>query len=748
MTFGTRILGLDPRACLAAERENGVGPSFPEIDAITTDLVLVAFAGKRVATIEERDNRTDLELPSLTGTQRVAVANVFTLPEQQARGAWYLPEEGRLRPGCANLPYYFALNPRFASGASKDEKATVAFGDDPDALYYWAVLEPLFSALIAPFDLRGASPAKGDRAAQQQLWADVDAFYTAMAIDGGEPLGRIRYGSGWSALRSAEQLDVKLALLAQIRQSITADLGAHHRAWATASLVERFYAKAKKSPPLMRQVLTKPLQRVLSAYFGGDWLAFVSYLGEQPHPSEQLSTTLPEPRLYVEAATRVPDVAATHGVAPIEIERIISIFFGSETSSSPVLERVDVLRMLWNVVVDAHETQAPGMSSLWGLIEDQERISLTTREAADPQLHTHGLYRKRLPPGIFASIEDLWGGTMLTSYPDAIVSTVDPFARACATLGPALRFWNGLGLTAWFVAEGPMSRTDMKGAEKYYERELAALDAMACPVDRQLFADLIHVETSLGTPQPITEEVGRESMREFGIELVFSMSHGSRRRGFERLRDVVMAHWKVWSERHFEQYLRGLWNTELRETAREFNRMVEVRRKAPTLKQFAKHAADPTNRWFGGDVSQLYRALGEKCPATIVRRRALRVLPGEFAARVFRAIGGTPTTWEDLAKTIVGDDRGKQDHAWRMHQQREKLAELSIKYVQLYEALDRPPTLKEFGFAPFEYAASPLDSRLKDPYRDDKGSREERMSALADAWDIYSTAVQDCLQNQ
>lgn len=345
-------------------------------------------------------------------------------------------------------------------------------------LYYWAVLDPLFEALIAPFDLRGPLPPNGDATEQKEVWAEVDAFFAALGIDGGEPLRQMRYGSGWSHLRSAAQLVVKQSLLAQIRRSVSGQLGARYRAWATATLIEKYYAKAKKSPPLMRKVLTKALQRTLSAFFGGDWLAFVRYLGEQPHPEEQIASALPEPRLYVNAADRAVVVASASGVPAAEVERIIATFWASETAESPVHKRLDVLRQCWRAVDAAHASQAPGMPSLWGLVEEHEDVDFEREDERDPRLYNRGLYRERLPKQLLSSIDSLWGGVFLPAHPDAIVTALDPYARMCEAFGPALRFWNGLGLTAWFVAEGPSSRTDMRGAEKYHERDLDALDAM------------------------------------------------------------------------------------------------------------------------------------------------------------------------------------------------------------------------------------------------------------------------------
>ena len=764
MTFGQHILGLAPDAVLAAERESQNAPPFPEIDAITTELVISAFEGTRVAVIEEREKRTDVELPPLTGDERAAVVRVFTLPAQQARGAWFLPEEAAVRTGSANLAYHFSKYARFAAGAARDEKAKVAFGEDPDALYYWAVLDPLFAGLVAPFDLRGPNPPTGDAAEQQAEWAEIETFYAALGIDGGEPLRKMRYGSGWGRLRSAEQLGVKQALLAQIRRSISGPLGARYRAWATGVLIEKYYAKAKKSPPLMRKVLTKPLQRTLSAFFGGDWLAFVRYLGEQANSEEQIASALPEPRLYVNASTRAAEVATATGVPPAEVERIIATFWASETSESPVHQRLDVLRQCWRAFDAAHAAQAPGMPSLWGLVEEHEDVDFEREDERDPRLYNRRLYRERLPQTLLASIDRLWGGVCLPAYPDAIVTALDPYARMCETLGPALRFWNGLGLTSWFVAEGPSSRTDMKNAASYYERDLDELDAMGCPIDRRVFADLIKAEAALGPQVAIDERVEETPTREktglrglFGLGITITMqvvtNRGYRRAGFERLRDIVTRYRRAWTDAYFETYLRTLWESELKETAREHNKLVEVKRKSPTMKQFAKHAVLPTNHWFGGDVSQLYRALGEKSPVAPVRRRFLHETPTKFAKRVFTALGGVPTTWEELAKTIVGTDRAKQDAAWRTHQDRVKLATLSLKYVQLREALNRPPTLKEFGPGSFYYLAPVLDASLPEKWSDASttgsvsayGDMKARVEDVGPAWARYAEAIERCI---
>jgi hypothetical protein len=204
----------------------------------------------------------------------------------------------------------------------------------------------------------------------------------------------------------------------------------------------------------------------------------------------------------------------------------------------------------------------------------------------------------------------------------------------------------------------------------------------------------------------------------------------------------------VWARDYLEAYFRARWETQLRSTAREYHRLHEVKRKAPTLKQFAKFAERPANHWFSGDVSQLYRAIGEKAPVTPARARYLREPAVEFANRVFGALGGRPTRWEEIAATIKGDDREKQDSEWRAHQSRVSLAGLSIRYVQLREALDRPPTLKQFGETRFLNHAPALDPGLSSvwnetPLPDDADSK--RVADVTKAWERYGASIEHCL---
>jgi hypothetical protein len=82
--------------------------------------------------------------------------------------------------------------------------------------------------------------------------------------------------------------------------------------------------------------------------------------------------------------------------------------------------------------------------------------------------------------------------------PARIVTEPFPHVRLADAFGPALRFWHGCALTAWFLCEGPSSRTDMAGLKDYHRRDLAELEDLGTPVDRDTFAELVAAERRLG----------------------------------------------------------------------------------------------------------------------------------------------------------------------------------------------------------------------------------------------------------
>ena len=126
----------------------------------------------------------------------------------------------------------------------------------------------------------------------------------------------------------------------------------------------------------------------------------------------------------------------------------------------------------------------------------------------------------------------------------------------------------------------------------------------------------------------------------------------------------------------------------------------------------AKSAALPTNHWFQGNVSGLYRTIGEKSPVEPIQSI---LMPRDKAAFVLRVLDKLPSLQFQMYEGRISDDTA-QDYY------RKELAELAIRYVQLEEALGRPPEMREIGDK-FLYRSKVLSA--------DEG----------EAWRIYSEAV-------
>jgi hypothetical protein len=236
---------------------------------------------------------------------------------------------------------------------------------------------------------------------------------------------------------------------------------------------------------------------------------------------------------------------------------------------------------------------------------------------------------------------------------------------------------------------------------------LEALTSLETPVDRTLFAELIAAERHLGPLKPYTTNERTVDVVP-GVQMSTSMTVGSRRSGFELLRNIVTTHRRTWAAKFLDAYLRVRWESELRDAAREYARLVEVKGKAPTGKQFAKFANAPTNHWFGGDVNALYAALGEKAPTPSQRVRLLPREPERFALQVFYALGGSRTPISSDTYHADDGERARRQADWHAHYKRRELAELSVKYAQLREAFGRQPTVVELGRDKFEYLGSVL----------------------------------------
>ena len=725
-SFGRRLLST--RAiddCLALEASTGRLEEFADADSLIGDLLVSALRGSRIAKVTDDDVRgASASILSLSESKRDLLRHAFELGRQQERGAWYLPDHVSLKVGLTNLVAHFREQPRFAMGIASEERAKVALKTSADAMCLWASLEPFFESLWLPLELRGPLAGTLSRDEFGEQWHTVEAFFEATGLNGGEVLARFGYGSGWHGLAAAEQIERKGAFIESMSRQVSAKTVVRFRAFQIRRLVERYYAKAgNRGEAERRKVLTKAYQPILSGVFAGDWLAFLKYIGEAPHPNEQIATSLPEPRLYVTGTSKVAEVATAENLPVAEVERMVAAFWErGGAQRSPVEERVEVLRKYWRAFDEIHARQKPGMQSLWGLIEERGLLSLNdSREG----WYRSQLYRTLLSQELLRDIGNLWGGVTLPTQPERVVTEIFPHALMAECFGPALRLWHGCALTAWFISEGPSSRTDLAGLEHYHRKDLAELEDFGCPVDSGLFSQLKEVESTLGPPQPIQRQ--QSTSQASGISITMSTTLGSRRGGFERMRDVITHFRSAWAAKYLEKYLHDRWERELKGVAEAANRSIHVKARPPTLKQFAKFAAPAANHWFGGDLTSLYGAIGEKSPE---RQMRAAIIPGDrlaFAQSVYVALGGRRFERQTIVRNR-DEAQAQSKEQQRLHALTQ-LANLSLEYLQLQETLGRQPELKDFGESRFKGHGQVLD--------DDIGS----------AWTKYADAIRVAMES-
>ncbi len=700
MSFGRKALQAGSmKATLDLERVEGRRSRFDVIDALVGELLVRSLRGERVVEMTPgKDQACSIVTNGIRADYRAFVDNTFRLDRQQSRGAWFLPIEASLRPGTINFSANFLSSARFASTITWEEHCKASLEKTADALLVWALLEPLFDALFEPFILRGRLAGNKSREDQLKRWRAIDSLYQALGFEVAPELAVMRYGGGWHKLRSQEQVAAKQRLLAALAHQVEPEMAARYRAHCLRALLEHYYKKADADGRAKRkQALTKPLERTLSAYFGGDWLAFLEYIGEEPHPDEQIVTALPKTRLHVGGGSRAAEIAEQMGLPAAEVERMVAAYWQQTDGESPVEQRVNALTRYWLVFDEIHAQQAVGMPPLWGLVEDHRPFDFYYH---DPNLPFQPrLYLQLLPRTMLNEVERLWGTMVLPRWPDRIISEPSPHMALAETMGSALKFWHGCALTAWFLCEGPYSRTTMAGLAEYNRREIKALEELGTPIDVRIFEELVKAEERLGLPEPLTQNSSTVTGKN-GISITLTTNSGSRREGFERLRNIITRHRRSWAEKYLSQYLRLRWETEIRDAGHTYNLLLHEMGKAPTPKQFANKAALASNHWFGGDLSGLYGAIREKSP---VQPRRIAILPVDrvaFAFSVFQALGGNPMFRQEQAYK-PGQDYQAWRLKWDRNAQLSELADLSFWYIQLEEGLGHPPDLKEFGRGKF-----------------------------------------------
>ncbi len=378
-----------------------------------------------------------------------------------------------------------------------------------------------------------------------------------------------------------------------------------------------------------------------------------------------------------------------------EISSAVHPDHASDEAWALVEQRMAVLNRCWQALDDLHARQKSGMRPLWGLVEDAPTSHFLRDLSHTP--YQPQLYRSLLPSKLLGEIQELWGTMLLPNWPDRLVSTPFPHVHVAKALGPALSFWHGCALTAWFYCEGPDSRTDIAGLAEYFHRQIQALRDIDTPIDERLFDDLLAAEKKLIPEPPIQQSLGTRPVAG-RVSLSFTVTIPSRKkRGFEYLREIITRYRRNWTKRYWTEYVRRQAEREIDKASSAFNQRLAGTGQPPTPKQFAKVAAPVTNYWFGGDLSRLYGAIGEPAPIQPTR---MTILPSDvvgFAQKTQRALG-TQIAFRP-AKSPPSQRLTSQQT--QTEQQLRELAELSVWYAQVWEALGRAPDISDFGRSKF-----------------------------------------------
>lgn len=692
LTFGRQLAAASTVAiAVSVELTATRAEPFIALDALLDGVATRLLKGEQVAEVTTGTAQfQSFRIVGLTSRERLLVDETYSLGKMEARGAWFVPEELTIPAGILQFPFHFHQNIRFAVRSVADDGAKLGVRGCPDALCAWSLIEPLARLLYRPLEHNGFFTTTKVYEERRQTWDRDCALLKALgfatsALDGETP-PRVR--------SAAEQIERRASLLATLAAVSGQEFAASFRASRLIELANFYYAKAdRQGRALRRRVLGRGVQPTLVAYFGGDWLSFLDYLGESPHPDDDIVTGLPKVHLFIESKP-ITEVAAAAGVEPSQAQGVLSSFFRSspQEAGSPVEERLRLLRAYWSAFDELHARQTAGMPSLWGLIDDTGQFLSGNDPDQDASLYGPTRYLRLLPPHILSEVARLWNYAVIPEAPERIVLSISPHLLMAEAFGPALAFWHGIGLTAWFITQGPYSRTELPGLRDYYARQAAAMAELGAPVAESFFGEIAAAEKLLGPPEQIMAPVSHST--ESGLSISISTSQGVRRSGYEKLRDLLTRERRAWAEQYLDTYIRRTCEAELEAAVHFYYRLATDRGKAPTIARFAKHLIGPANHWFGGNTADFYAAFGERCPIN-PRVVAYPIDRPNFVETAYRGFGG-------------GNAQSSNDD--RTHWRAAMLANSALRYAQLEQALARPPTVKEFGSNAIEYFARDTES--------------------------------------
>ncbi len=202
------VIDACPEDALALEVAAGQQQRFVQLDTLATRLLTAALHGQPTVSVVRSTGpqaADHVKVLGLSSQEKAWCAETFGVPEQQRRGAWYLPQKLSLNAGAVNLSQLVRERPAHALTLAADDSAGVSLVDGAaDAVLLWAVLVPLFETLIEPIRVRAAGPGRQPTTSGNcgpasrnatGCWASPAMFWT--------PSASAADGTGWTVTASS-----------------------------------------------------------------------------------------------------------------------------------------------------------------------------------------------------------------------------------------------------------------------------------------------------------------------------------------------------------------------------------------------------------------------------------------------------------------------------------------------------------------------------------------------------------------
>lgn len=709
MTRGRQLWeSADAGEYLQVEQATEARKQFEELDDVLKKLVKVSLRGRQAVKARRKTrtgNQPGLYFPELGKQERELIEEYFMPVNQEARGQWALPEAWTASCGPANLTFHHAEAPEAMLTLAMDDRTRVEMtiqardegqtrGHDA-TICLWALL-PFYEQLAAPLFLRSAPrlrPAGAKKLAdQQERWQEAEAFYSQLGVDQTliEPF---LPGNGFASLSRDQVIELRGKLL-DGWEEISLRAADYWRAISVGELVDRFYKRAAKGgAPTRKQVMKKALEPTLTLWFGGDWVAFLDYLGEEPAPQEELVTSLPETSLVGAPSADDSQVAE---IDQQEIELILSSYWG-QAGGNPARQRVEALSGLWERaeqvylkldIADDNGLSDQVVEQLGGAWWSNPRF---------PDKHAIPL-ESLLGPDLADTIERLWGTSTPERYTGRLVTERYPLRAAVEVLGDAWVYWHGK--VAWLysaMCEDTVSVNQLKRVFSGGGHEEKQLERAGFPIPEEFFGQAQAEIESLDDFEPpkgllglVVKSIGGGGGP--GVSISIGDPHEDDDdtyvdpKSLGRLLQILLNARAQWAQDNLAGWLEYRWTKQLSEAADQYQRQLARRGKPPTNTQLFKLGEEPARWWFGGSIDGVCGALAVPSPG---QEPYERLLPGDvdaFERRLFTRLGGHPYNSDDTDKE---NDRQSEISG---------LVDTSVRLLRQTEALgERPPMDKYFA---------------------------------------------------